>query len=71
MRKHGYSKLIKREPETSCCTYLDRGRCPWSWMTTDLAAVLIGPLFVVQLQLFGGAAVVIPYRLHLLSRGLT
>lgn len=40
-------------------------------MTTDLAAVLIGPLFVVELQLFGGAAMVVPYGLHLLSRGLT
>lgn len=39
-------------------------------MTPDLAAVLIGSLFVVELQLFGGAAVVVPYRLGLLSCGL-
>lgn len=51
--------------------YLDGGCCPWSWMTTNLAAVLIGPLFVVELQLFGSAAVVVPYRLCLLSCGLT
>lgn len=39
-------------------------------MSTDLAAVLIGPLFVVELQLLGGTTVVIPYRLCLLSCGL-
>lgn len=39
-------------------------------MTADLAAVLTGSLFVVELQLFGRAAVVVPYRLRLLSRGL-
>lgn len=40
-------------------------------MTADLAAVLIGPLFVVELQLFGGAAVVVSYRLCLLCSGFT
>lgn len=51
--------------------HLGRGRGPGSRMTADLAAVLIGPLFVVELQLLGGAAVVVPYRLGLLSCGLT
>lgn len=51
--------------------YLDRWCGPWSWMTADLAAVLIGPLFVVELQLFGGAAMVVSYRLCLLSGGFT
>lgn len=50
--------------------YLDRGCGSWSWMTADLAAVLTGSLFVVELQLFCRAAVVVPYRLRLLSRGL-
>ena len=39
-------------------------------MPTDLTAVLIGPLFVVELHLFGGATVVVPYRLGLLGCGL-
>lgn len=39
-------------------------------MTADLAAVLTGSLFVVELQLFCCATVVVPYRLRLLSRGL-
>ena len=39
-------------------------------MSTDLAAVLIGPLLVVELQLFGGTTMVVPYRLRLLRRGL-
>lgn len=39
-------------------------------MTADLAAVLTGSLLVVELQLFGRAAVVVPDRLRLLSRGL-
>lgn len=34
-------------------------------MSTDLAAVLIGPLLVIELQLFGCAAMVVPYRLCL------
>lgn len=51
--------------------YLDGGCGSRGWMTTDLAAVLIGPLFVVELQLFGSAAVVVPYGLCLLSCGLT
>lgn len=50
--------------------YLDGQRGPWSWMTTDLTAVLIGPLFVIELQLFGSATMVVPYRLYLLSCGL-
>lgn len=51
--------------------YLDRGCGPWGWMTADLAAVLIGPLFVVELQLLGCAAMVVPHRINLLSCGLT
>ncbi len=51
--------------------YLYRGCGPRSWMATDLAAVLIGPLFVVELQLFGSTTVVVPYRLCLLSCSLT
>lgn len=39
-------------------------------MPADLQAVLIGPLFVVELQLLGRGAVVVPYRLGLLRRGL-
>lgn len=39
-------------------------------MSTDLASVLIGPLFVVELQLFGSAAVVVPNRFCFLSCGL-
>lgn len=39
-------------------------------MTANLAAVLAGPLLVVELQLLGGAAVVVPHRLGLLGRGL-
>lgn len=39
-------------------------------MTADLAAVLTGSLLVVELQLFGRAAVVVPDRLRLLGRGL-
>lgn len=50
--------------------YLDGGCSSWSWMTADLAAVLTGSLFVVELQLFCRATVVVPYRLRLLSRGL-
>lgn len=50
--------------------YLDWGCGSWSWMTADLAAVLTGSLFVVELQLFGRAAVVVPHRLRLLGRGL-
>lgn len=57
--------------ESKVCMYLDRGSGPWSWMTTDLAAVLIGPLLVVELQLFGSTSMVVPYRLCLLGRGLT
>lgn len=57
--------------ERDACLYLDRWCGPWSWMTADLAAVLIGPLFVVELQLFGGAAVVVSYRLCLLCSGFT
>jgi len=37
-------------------------------MATDLAAVLIGPLLIVELQLFGGNAVVV---VCLFSCGLT
>ncbi len=51
--------------------YLDWGCGPWSWMTADLATVLIGPLLVVKLQLFGSAAMVVPYGLSLLSCGFT
>lgn len=51
--------------------YLNGGCGSWSWMTADLAAVLTGSLFVVELQLFRRPAVVVPYRLRLLSRGLT
>lgn len=36
-------------------------------MPADLAAVLVGPLLVVELQLLGGAAVIVPYRLGLLG----
>lgn len=50
--------------------YLDRRRGPWRGMATDLAAVLIGPLLVVELKLFGSATVVVSYRLSLLSSGL-
>lgn len=39
-------------------------------MTADLAAVLTGPLFVVELQLLRRAAVVVAHRLRLLGRGL-
>lgn len=51
--------------------YLDGGRGPGGRVAADLAAVLIGPLLVVELQLLGGAAVVVPHRLRLLRRGLT
>lgn len=51
--------------------HLDRGRGPGCWVAADLTAVLIGPLLVVELQLLGGATVVVPDRLHLLRRGLT
>lgn len=64
-------KKTKNKTETGACLYLDRGCGPWSWMTTNLATILIGPLFVVELQLFGSAAVVVPYRLCLLSCGFT
>lgn len=50
--------------------HLDGWRGPWGWMATDLATVLIGPLFVVELQLLCSTTVVIPYRLCLLCRGL-
>lgn len=50
--------------------YLDGGCGSWSWMTADLAAVLTGSLFVVELQLLCCAAVVVAYRLCLLGRGL-
>lgn len=50
--------------------YLDGWCGPRGWMSTDLAAVLIGSLFVVELQLFGGSTVVVPYRFCLLSCGL-
>lgn len=53
------------------CVYLDRGCGPRGWMTADLAAILIGPLFVVELQLLGRATMVVPHRINLLSRGLT
>lgn len=39
----------RNKTDTGACMYLDGGCCPWSWMTTNLAAVLIGPLFVVEL----------------------
>lgn len=51
--------------------YLDGGRGPRGWVATDLAAVLTGPLLVVELQLLSSAAMVVPHRLHLLRRGLT
>lgn len=53
------------------CVYLDRGCGPRGWMAADLAAILIGSLFVVELQLLGCAAMVVPHRINLLSRGLT
>lgn len=51
--------------------YLDRGGGSWSWMPADRAAVLIGPLFVVELQLLSSTAMVVPYSLRLLSCSLT
>lgn len=51
--------------------YLDRGCGPWGWMAADLAAVLIGPLFVVELQLLGRATMIVPHRINLLRSGLT
>lgn len=39
-------------------------------MTADLAAVLTGSLFVVELHLLRRAAVVVAHRLRLLGRGL-
>lgn len=50
--------------------YLDRGCGPLSWMAANLAAILTGSLFVVELQLFCSATMVVSHRLCLLSRGL-
>lgn len=52
------------------CVHLDRGRGPGCWVAADLTAILIWPLLVVELQLLGGATVVVADRLHLLGRGL-
>lgn len=39
-------------------------------MATNLTAVLIGPLFVIELQLFRSGTMVVSYRLCFLSSGL-
>ena len=49
---------------------LDGGRGSWRRVAADLAAVLTGPLLVVELQLFGGETVVVAHGLRLLRRGL-
>lgn len=64
-------QISSRQFNSYSCLHLDRGRGSGRWVAADLTAVLIWPLLVVELQLLGGATVVVPDRLHLLGSGLT
>lgn len=64
------ANIIRIHKNKHFCLYLDGGCGSWGWMTADLAAILTGPLFVVELQLLCCAAMVVSYGLGLLGGGL-